>query len=275
MVILAVTWIFAGVIYPRNIQGNEPLPTTPSPASTNIASTNTPTQRINPTSTMTSGVTTPTSTAIYNCTYTIHFWKSNPDSWMIENIVIGGLSFTKAEAIIILEDVDPDPITRLIQQFFAALLNSLKGADSSSITETMRTASEWITRHPPGSNLNQAEGLEAETLAAELEAYNTGETGPGHCADEPFTPTPIASPTPTVTITPTPRPISTGAPSVPTQTPTKSSGGGGGRPKPTKPPATEPPQPTEPPPQPTEPPPPKPTNTPKPEPPTPAPTAEP
>ena len=75
---------------------------------------------------------------------------------MIENIVIGDLSFTKAEAIAILEIVDPDPATRLIQQFFAALLNSLKGAESSTINRTMELASDWLTRHPPGENLNQA-----------------------------------------------------------------------------------------------------------------------
>ncbi len=277
VVILAVTWIVAGVIYPRNTQGNEPLPTTTNQVTSTAAFTVTPTRQTDPTSTMTSGVTTPSSTAIYNCTYTIHFWQSNPDIWMIENIVIGDLSFTKADAIAILEVVDPDPATRLIQQFFAALLNSLKGADSSTINRTMELASDWLTRHPPGENLNQAERQEAESLAAELEAYNTGEIGPGHCADEPFTPTPIATLTPTITITPTRRPISTGAPSAASPTPTKDKDDGD-KPKPTKPPATEPPpQPTDPPPQPTDPPPqptdppPEPTK----EPPTPAPTAEP
>jgi hypothetical protein len=277
VVILAVTWIVAGVIYPRNTQGNEPLPTTTNQVTSTAAFTVTPTRQTDPTSTMTSGVTTPSSTAIYNCTYTIHFWQSNPDIWMIENIVIGDLSFTKADAIAILEVVDPDPATGLIQQFFAALLNSLKGADSSTINRTMELASDWLTRHPPGVNLNQAERQEAESLAAELEAYNTGEIGPGHCADEPFTPTPIATLTPTITITPTRRPISTGAPSAASPTPTKDKDNGD-KPKPTKPPATQPPpQPTDPPPQPTDPPPqptdppPEPTK----EPPTPAPTAEP
>jgi len=270
IVILAVTWIFAGYIYPRNIQGNEPLPTTPHQTTSTAAFTVTPTKSIDPTSTMTSGGTTPSTTAIYNCTYTMHYWRSNPDSWMIENIVIGDLAYTKAEAIVILEIVDPDPTTRLIQQFFAALLNSLKGADSSAIERTMVLASDWLTRHPPGVNLSQEEQLEAESLADELVAYNSGDTGPGHCADEPFTPTPVASATPTVTITPTSPPVSTSGSSIPTNTPTKSSGGGN-KPKPTQPP------PTDPPPQPTDPPPPTTAPTPKPtkEPPTPAPTAEP
>ena len=189
---------------------------------------------------------------------------------MIENIVIGDLAYTKAEAIAILKIVDPDPTTRLIQQFFAALLNSLKGADSSAIERTMVLASDWLTRHPPGVNLSQEEQLEVESLADELVAYNSGDTGPGHCSDEPFTPTPVASATPTVTITPTSPPVSTSGSSIPTNTPTKSSGGGN-KPKPTQPP------PTDPPPQPTDPPPPTTAPTPKPtkEPPTPAPTAEP
>jgi outer membrane biosynthesis protein TonB len=178
---------------------------------------------------------------------------------MIENIVIGNLSFSKAEAIVILDIEFPNPTTRMVQQFFAALLNTLKGADPADIDQTMVTVGEWLIIHPPGIDLTEAEIIEVDAMAEVLEAHNTGITGPGHCADEPFTPTPEATPTSTTTNTSTPAPVRTVRPRTPTPTKDRD------KPKPTQPPATSPP--TQPPPtntpqpQPTQP---QPTNTPMP-----------
>jgi hypothetical protein len=263
VIILALGWILASVIYPSNVQGIEEVIDTPTQVTSTASPTATSTRTPPSTSTELVDEITPTLTAIHNCTYTTNFWKENPDSWMIENVIIGNLSFTKAEAIIILDIEDPGPTTRLMQQFFAALLNTLKGADSADIDQTMVEVGEWLIVHPQGINLTETQTQEVEAIADRLEDHNTGVTGPGHCADEPFTPTPEATSTATATSTSTPRPIATARPR--TATPTKSSGGSS-KPKPTKPPATSPPTqapPTNTPkPQPTSPP--QPTNPPKP-----------
>jgi len=131
LVILTLSWLVSSWIYPVNIQGNSPEPIpqgtqTASPIVTiPIAQTATATM-------ITLVVNTPTlaSNSTVNCTYTTTYWRLNPRAWLIENVVIGNNSFTKAEAIEILETSAQDEKTALLQQFFAALLNTLKGADS-------------------------------------------------------------------------------------------------------------------------------------------------
>lgn len=264
--VLVVSLYLAGVVYPNVSPGSDAslslpvqpsptaLPTTPTPTATRIA-------------TKTAPVITPTSTPADVCTYTYHYWGANPDLWMVENIVIGNLSFTKEAALDIMEVEDQDPATRLLQQFFTALLNTLNGAKTDEIDLAIIRIGDWLILHPPGDILTEAESQEVEALIRQLDNFNTGLTGPGQCADEPSTPTPAATPTPTSTSTSTPAPS---RPVVqPTPTPTTKSGGGG-RPKPTQPPPTQPP-PTQPPPPATKTPVPQPTRVP----PTPAPTKEP
>lgn len=266
--VLAVSWYLAGIIYPNASPGRDAslsVLVQPSP-SASPSPTFTPTNAATPTRTAT-GI-PPTSTSLDVCTHTYYYWRMNPDLWMVENIVIGNLSFTKEEALDILEIEDQDPTTRLIQQFFATLLNTLAGAKTDEIDLAIVRIGDWLVLHPPGDILTEAESQEVEDLIRQLDNFNTGLTGPGQCADEPPTPTPPYTPTPTATSTFTPGPARPGF--TPTPTPTTKSGSGG-RPKPTQPPSTSPPSTS--PPSATETPIPEPTNTSQP--PTPAPTDEP
>lgn len=253
LVILAISWIVANIVYPSNVQGNDLDLAILEQYTPTVSPTVTSTHTSTPVSTKPVSPSTATSTAENICTYTMHFWSANPDSWMIENIVIGNLSFNKTEAIEILEIENPDPTTRMLQKYFAALLNTLNGADSSDIGLTMVKVGDWLIIHPPGDILTPAESAQVELLTRKLEDYNGGLTGPGHCLNEPMTPTPAATHTQTATSTSTTAPINTARPRTPT--PTK---GSGSKPKPPKPPATSPP------PAPTNPPQPPPTNPPRP-----------
>jgi hypothetical protein len=284
IIILTIGWILAVVVYPNNVQGNDQvllvrnLPTatmTPTEAATL-------TLTLTPTATSTDQASTPTATLSGNCTYTMNYWRMNSSAWRMENILLGNLSYTKAEAIEIFNLEDPNPTERLMIQFFTALLNSLNGADSSEIDPVMIEARDWLILRPHGINLTEAEIIEVGTYTDQLQEFNLGIVGPGPCGDEPITPTP------TVSLTPTPTATSTPASSISNFTPTatkSNSGGSGNRPKPTNtpkpiqptntpqpaptntpkpPPTLVPPTPRPPPPNPTEPP---PTEPPPPEPP--------
>jgi hypothetical protein len=249
IIVLAVGWIVAGVIYPSNVQGNDQELPTPIPPTATGSPTGTPTS--SPTARLTSTATTnaAAATPTYNCTYSMYYWRTNSDAWVIENLLLGNLSYTKIEAIDIMALEDPSPTERLTGQFFAALLNTLKGADSAEIDAVIIKARDWLILRPHGIDLSQSEILEIESFTGQLQAYNSGLVGPGLCSDEPATPTPAATatPEPTATFTPGPdQPFFTAAP-------TKSSGGGKPRPTDTQAP----------------PPPPQATNTPKPQLPTP------
>ena len=254
IIVVAVGWVLAGVISPSNVQGNDlDLPTANPPTATaRPISTSTASPTVVITSTATSFA--PTPTPAYNCTYSAYYWSTNADSWMIENLLLGNLSYTKIEAIEIMALENPTPTERLMGQFFAALLNTLKGADSSEIDAVIVKARDWLILRPHGVDLSQTEIQEIESYTEQLEAFNNGLIGPGQCSDEPVTPTPSA------TDTPEPTPTYTQGPDQPffTATPTKSSGGGNPRPTSTQAPA-----------QPTNTPQPQPTNTPRPQPPTP------
>lgn len=263
-VIVTLSLLISSLIYPNNIRGNSPqtitlITATASPTSTiAITLAATATQPSNP-----GASPTQVSTSVVNCTYTTTFWRLNPQTWLIENVVIGNHSFTKAEAIALLEANNTDEKSALLQQFFAALLNTLKGADSGEIEPALIAASDWISGHPEGAEISEADRQQAILFAQTLFEYNIGGLGPGHCPDEPVTPTPTPTATPTATLTPTITPIRT------LVTPSATSGDR----KPTEPEPGPTSEPTEPP-APTNTPKPQPTNTPRPTP-TPAPTEAP
>jgi hypothetical protein len=185
----------------------------------------------------------PTETPSGNCTYSIYYWGTNAAAWRIENIVLGNLSYSKVEAIEILNEAQPTPTERLMGQFFTALLNTLNGADSEEIDATMVLVRDWLILNPHGIDLSDSEIREIESYTINLEDYNRGLLGPGLCSDEPATPTPAPTNTPTQTATATQGSLNP----VFSPTPTKKSGG---RPNPTTPPLptnTPQPEPTNPP----------------------------
>jgi hypothetical protein len=252
IIVLAVGWILAGVIYPSNVQGNDSVaPSAIPPTPTKIPTSRpTATPTVKMTSTMEAVAATATPT--YNCTYSAYYWSTHADNWVIENLLLGNLSYTKNEALEIMMLEEPTPTERLMGQFFAALLNTLKGADSFEIDAVIVKARDWLILKPHGVDLSLSEVQEIESYTEQLSSFNLGLIGPGRCVDEPATATPSATDTPTATATYTP------GPDLPffTATATRSSGGGG-RPRPTntqgppppatstpKPPATEPPRPT-------------------------------
>jgi hypothetical protein len=297
-VIFTASWMFGGDEVVLSFLGNDQESISPDSGTSTAGPTGTPTasgsrtesaplstplEIDNPSSTSSILVTdpaaefTPEAEPVKNCTYTIHFWKVYSGAWNTNHISFGERAYTQVQAIAILNIDDPSlATTRLMQQYITAYLNSLKGADPTEIERTMEKALAWLILHPPEVGLSQAESLAGETLAAALEEFNTGVTGPGHCIHEPFTPTPGLTPTPlnytppvTATFTPAPfTPFATDS-----SLPTKKPGGGT---KPTDPPTSPPPT-NPPPPPPTDAPPPptaKPTPSPRP-PPTPAPTQPP
>lgn len=294
--IFTASWIFGGdeVVFSFFGVDQEPVilvPGTPTTAPTGTATAGidptqntvspTPADSDNPSPTPSSLPTdpaaefTPDLGTNQNCTFTIHFWRAYPGAWETDRIIFGERAYTQVQALAILNIEDPGlATTRLMQQYITALLNTLKGADPTEIESTLETALEWLIVHPPEIGLSQSESLEGESLAEALEDFNNGVTGPGPCLNEPFTPTPGATPTP-LNYTPPATATNTPAPFIPSSTetsaPTKKPGGGGSKPTdpPTSPPPTDPP-----PPPPTDAPPPP---TPKPTlpPPTPAPTQSP
>ncbi|MBI3537664.1 MAG: hypothetical protein HY070_08925, partial [Chloroflexi bacterium] len=188
--------------------GNNTEPVSPVPCATPTntprpTATRTNTPALAPTNTPSGGT---------NCTYTQGFWKTHPEAWPVQTISIGGVNYSKTDAINNIFNVQPngDATYILAQQLLAAKLNVLKGADNSAVASTMTNADAFLQAHPLGSNPQGTDRDSAIAMAATLDDYNNGRIGPGHCGDEVITPTPtrtntpVSAPSVTPTFTSTP-----------------------------------------------------------------------
>lgn len=131
-------------------------------------------------------------TAQADCSLTQGFWRNREDAWPVEELVLGGTTYTKAQLLVILGTPPRGDATYiLIHQLIATKLNIANGADPTAIADTVVAADAWLAAHPLGSKPTGADREAGLALAALLDDYNNGVTGPGHCDA-----TPSPSPTP-------------------------------------------------------------------------------
>jgi len=126
----------------------------------------------------------PVSIEIPDCTHGVGYWKSHSDAWPVEEIDIGGVTCSKAEAIDILKTSPGGDATYILaRQLIATKLNLLRGADASALEATVIDADSWLSAHPLGTDPSDPDRAEGIALAETLEQYNSGEIGPGVCED--------------------------------------------------------------------------------------------
>jgi len=133
-------------------------------------------------------------TAQADCSLTQGFWKNHEEVWPVEELILGGNTYTKLELLVILGTSPRGDATYiLIHQLIAARLNVAGGADPTAIADTLVAADAWLAANPLGSKPKGAARDAGVALASLLDDYNNGVTGPGHCGS---TPSPSPSPTP-------------------------------------------------------------------------------
>lgn len=118
----------------------------------------------------------------FPCTYTQGYWKNHPDAWPVSSLVLGtnGKSYTKSQLIAILKTpVRGNGLISLAYQLIAAKLNVANGADPSAVAAYITQADQMIgSLTIPNGMLPTAL---TSGLAGQLDAYNNGKIGPGHC----------------------------------------------------------------------------------------------
>lgn len=119
-----------------------------------------------------------------DCTRTQGYWKNHPDDWPVEEITIGGILYTKDEAIDILKTPVKDDMTiAMFYQLVAAKLNVYNGAAYECIDQTIFDADDWMIDYPLGSEVEaSSDAWEiGEPLKDLLDDYNNGLMCAPHC----------------------------------------------------------------------------------------------
>lgn len=61
------------------------------------------------------------------------YWKNHPEAWPVQTITIGTTTYTKAQAIALLEQVGKDKTLTMFSSLVPAILNVTLGNDSSCV----------------------------------------------------------------------------------------------------------------------------------------------
>jgi hypothetical protein len=108
------------------------------------------------------------------------YWKNHSEAWLVDEITIGGVTYTKAEAIAIMLDVGRgDKTHTMFSALVAAKLNVLMGNDDSCVADTIAEADAWMADHGPVGSGVRAGGRnspwrDGEPLYFVLDDYNNG-----------------------------------------------------------------------------------------------------
>jgi hypothetical protein len=111
-------------------------------------------------------------------TGTLGYWKNHPEAWPVQQITVGGVTYSKSQAIGILGTSSRgDKTYDLFKQLVPAKLNVLIGNPSSCVDATIASADSWLVSHPLGSNVRGGSSAWSTggPLHQTLDDYNNGE----------------------------------------------------------------------------------------------------
>jgi hypothetical protein len=116
-----------------------------------------------------------------NCQRSMGFWKNHPEAWTVGEIEVGNVTYSKREAIRILDGANSKDATRmLLAQLITAKLNRNCGATSVfkyerneiNVDTVIVNAKIFLSRYPLGTNPRGNARQEALGLKDMLDAYN-------------------------------------------------------------------------------------------------------
>jgi len=134
------------------------------------------------------------------CTYTQGYWKTHTiydnkphkvkrdDTW--DSVLPSAedspfFNSGKTWYVVFTEPVEGRAYYNLAHQYMAAKLNIYNGASSTTLVNTAIAWAEAKFAAAPSDALAPADETQALAYASDLDDYNNGRIGPGHCGDEP------------------------------------------------------------------------------------------
>jgi len=105
------------------------------------------------------------------------YWKNHPEAWPVNFISVGGITYTKEEALALLEKPGKDKTLTMFSSLVPAMLNVMVGNDSSCVSSTIIAADEWMKKYGPvGTGVHAASFAwkVGEPLHRQMDNYNNG-----------------------------------------------------------------------------------------------------
>ncbi len=117
------------------------------------------------------------------------YWKTHPEEWPLAEFVMGGVLYTKAEALDILNwSKGGDATYILAKQLIPAKLNAADYLLVGELQDLIDAADAWLVANPLGSKPTGAVKAEGLALKDELESFNNGEWATEGCTTSVLTP---------------------------------------------------------------------------------------
>jgi hypothetical protein len=114
----------------------------------------------------------------YPGTGTPGYWKNHPDAWPVDEIDIGGVTYSKEEAIAIMNTAGKgDKTWNLFSHLVAAKLNVEMGNPDGCIADGIMAADDWMAMYGPvwsGVKASSEEWKSIESTFHMLDEYNNG-----------------------------------------------------------------------------------------------------
>jgi len=106
------------------------------------------------------------------------YWMNHPEAWPVGTITIGGVIYSRDDAIAIMKmPVSGDKTLTMFPALVAAKLNVLIGNDSSCIDATITAADAWMAQYGPAGSYVEASSYAweiGEQLYLMMDNYNNG-----------------------------------------------------------------------------------------------------
>jgi hypothetical protein len=97
------------------------------------------------------------------------YWKNHPDAWPVPQISVGGVTYTRDQAIYWLSHVGKDKTTTMFASLVSAMLNVMIGNDSSCVSAAIAAGNAWM--QPPTAGF----GPVGSNVAASSYAWSVGQ----------------------------------------------------------------------------------------------------
>lgn len=110
-------------------------------------------------------------------TGTIGYWKNHPEAWPVQSLEVGGITYTRDQAIDMLKTpTRKDKTIDLFSQLVAAKLNIIIGNANTCILPSIIMADQWLVTHPWGSKVSAGSTAwqSISSTFTSLDGYNNG-----------------------------------------------------------------------------------------------------